>query len=517
MKTITAPDRSGELLRAGQVMTVTGNALVEWVGEGGVRMGPVRVVLPEKFGPFETDIQLIISAVDGHVTINLSSGALIVTSEIKSFTLNINRKVPVGSDLFDDTLVTLVDGGASWTKSGSGTFESVASSLHAKETSTVLKLAVPAIASQSANAVRVLPAPLNLSAADYFEFVCWFDEATSSAAPMTFQLITSSPGTADRYDISSSAGWKAGWNIFRIKKETFVTVGAANWADIKQVRFSLSSSASVARTAYIAAVRAGKLTRKRAALSLCFDDGYISAKYAAALAASRDIPMTFSFSKGSLLNPSTTHLSIAEARQLAEMGHELALDYVGVSFPDYIAANGYAALVDLLREEKAFTVANIGARGDLIMYPFGAYQPPVFTIGPQNSIYDAMQEVGIRYGRTTFSGLNTSGNAFVANYSPRYPQTTKQLPGGMSLANANNLAAVQARLDLLIEHGGWLNFYGHKLGETAADGITWAYADFVTLLDYIKTKRDAGLLHVDTLGNIADSLYASGALVDFES
>lgn len=67
-KTLTAPDRSGELLRAGQVLTVTGRAMVEWL-ENGLKKGPILVNSSRQFGPFAIDQQLVISAISGSVVI----------------------------------------------------------------------------------------------------------------------------------------------------------------------------------------------------------------------------------------------------------------------------------------------------------------------------------------------------------------------------------------------------------------------------------------------------------------
>ncbi|WP_446807959.1 hypothetical protein ACH50O_11630 [Methylomonas sp. 2BW1-5-20] len=62
MKTLTAPDKTGELLRAGKVLDITGNALLQWVGNGGALQGPIKIVSSKKMGPFPTDVQFIITA-----------------------------------------------------------------------------------------------------------------------------------------------------------------------------------------------------------------------------------------------------------------------------------------------------------------------------------------------------------------------------------------------------------------------------------------------------------------------
>ena len=67
-KTIIAPYRSGELLRAGKTLTITGNALVQYSVDNGAMASPQKFANGGKIGPFERDITLIISAVSGSVS-----------------------------------------------------------------------------------------------------------------------------------------------------------------------------------------------------------------------------------------------------------------------------------------------------------------------------------------------------------------------------------------------------------------------------------------------------------------
>ncbi len=62
MKTLTAQEKTSELLRAGQVLSITGDALVERIGSGGVKMLPVKIAGSGTVGPFTNDLSVVISA-----------------------------------------------------------------------------------------------------------------------------------------------------------------------------------------------------------------------------------------------------------------------------------------------------------------------------------------------------------------------------------------------------------------------------------------------------------------------
>ena len=64
------------------------------------------------------------------------------------------------------------------------------------------------------------------------------------------------------------------------------------------------------------------------------------------------------------------------------------------------------------------------------------------------------------------------------------------------------LSDAQTRVDAAVAQKGWQIFMLHKLAATAADSITWAESDFVTLLAYCKTQGIA----VKTMSEVINSM-----------
>ncbi|NOV29168.1 polysaccharide deacetylase family protein [Methylomonas sp. ZR1] len=76
MKTLTAPDKTGELLRAGQVLSVSGNVLIELTDNTGKTYPPRSLIGINDLGPFGCDMQLIITAVSGSTQYELIADIL---------------------------------------------------------------------------------------------------------------------------------------------------------------------------------------------------------------------------------------------------------------------------------------------------------------------------------------------------------------------------------------------------------------------------------------------------------
>lgn len=115
-KTLTAPEQSGELLRAGKILTITGNALVEWF-ESGVKQAPILVNGSRQFGPMETDMRLIVSAVSGSVSIGEQAKPFsqMITSKFVSINPRIVKNILAQNSRFLDA--TTLSGTATKIKS----------------------------------------------------------------------------------------------------------------------------------------------------------------------------------------------------------------------------------------------------------------------------------------------------------------------------------------------------------------------------------------------------------------
>ncbi|OQW74860.1 MAG: hypothetical protein BVN35_09605 [Proteobacteria bacterium ST_bin11] len=110
MKTLNAPDKSGELLRSGDVLTISGNALVEYQIDG-VNQSPVRVASRLKIGPFSSDVQLIISAIVGSVALTFGKDSeKLINLDDKTNNFKTNVCIAIGTSITN----------AYWTAAGLG-------------------------------------------------------------------------------------------------------------------------------------------------------------------------------------------------------------------------------------------------------------------------------------------------------------------------------------------------------------------------------------------------------------
>lgn len=101
-----------------------------------------------------------------------------------------------------------------------------------------------------------------------------------------------------------------------------------------------------------------------------------------------------------------------------------------------------------------------------LSYPGGSYN---------NTVFAAMDAVGILTGRTTRSGrLNLPADYKLIKQTPFQESTT--------------LDYAKSRVDRSVDDGTTEVFYGHILGETAGS-TSWVISDFQALIDYIVARR----------------------------
>jgi len=267
-------------------------------------------------------------------------------------------------------------------------------------------------------------------------------------------------------------------------------------------------------------MHAVKASQKRAVLSLGFDDGPDSQYHAGTIAASRGIRLTLFLIER--LIDAAGYLSSAQVRELAAMGHEIAIQGTDAGYSNWVEhynAVGHDAFVAAIRANIAY-FRTLGADVECASWPEGAFADNIEMLEAANGgpIALALRQAGIKYCRVTQIADATIAGRHYAQYSKLYPRNALLLSGGLSLNNANNLAALKAQVDLTIDNGSWVNQYGHKLAATATDNDTWARADYIELIDYLAAKRDAGLLDIRPFGEVARELASNGYITtDIES
>lgn len=262
-----------------------------------------------------------------------------------------------------------------------------------------------------------------------------------------------------------------------IPKSAFSTLdGTPSWAiPILSWRFRLDSAAGQARELDLCGVVIGK---QRPTVIVTFDDGWdTSYSIGHIQARKREIPLSH-FLIGSLLDRTDiNYITTAQALEMAAQG-----DYLGLH-----GATPWDADLSLPASDKAALVAKLGA--SVSDFEHAAY--PEGKIGDQE-LWKQMESTLSGIGVKTARLAGVTGEPTLCGYGD--PLALTAYP----LNNTISLAQTQAAVDAAIASGGTTIFYGHKIG-AAADALTWVTADYTALLDYIVTKRNAGLIDVKTI------------------
>ena len=141
-------------------------------------------------------------------------------------------------------------------------------------------------------------------------------------------------------------------------------------------------------------------------------------------------------------------------------------------------------LIADLAAQRAWLISNGFKSSEHWAYPLGNYNASVLDVA-----------------RKWFTAcVTTRGEHLEPVYSGEPLRLARYgLNGGGS---PTTLSDAQTRVDAAVAQKGWQIFMLHKLAATAADSITWAESDFVTLLAYCKTQGIA----VKTMSEVINSM-----------
>lgn len=217
--------------------------------------------------------------------------------------------------------------------------------------------------------------------------------------------------------------------------------------------------------------------KQRPCVVISFDDGWdTSYSVGHVQARKREIPLTH-YLIGSLLDRTDiNYITTAQALEMAGQG-----DYIGLH-----GANPWDANTSLIASDKAALDAKLGSAFECkhASYPEGKIGNGTAWMSTKQALVD----VGCETAR--LAGL--TGSPTLAGYGDSMALTS------YALNNTTSLAQAQAAIDTAIMSGGTVMLYGHKIAG-AADALTWTTSDYTSLLDYIVTKRNAGLIDCKTI------------------
>jgi len=256
-----------------------------------------------------------------------------------------------------------------------------------------------------------------------------------------------------------------------VPKSAFSTLdGTPTFASpVLSVRFRIDSSAEAHDWELLGITQ----ERTRPCVVVTQDDGWASS-YTIAFPAcqSRSIPQSH-YLISSLIGTGG-YITLSQAQEMRAAGDYLGLH--GVVRWDTNTA--------LIASDKAGLVA-LGIDTQHAAYPEGRIGDGTTWEATKSALIAA----SVKTARLTGGAVSTPTLHHRAD-----PHCISSYP----LNNSITLAQAQAAVDTAIASGGTVFFYGHKYGATS-DSLTWTTADFTALLDYIVTKRAAGLIDTKTI------------------
>jgi hypothetical protein len=138
-------------------------------------------------------------------------------------------------------------------------------------------------------------------------------------------------------------------------------------------------------------------------------------------------------------------------------------------------------------QEIAANIAGIAALG-VPMVPYGAWPEGQYRQDDPTIALEPIRAAGIKGMRSTYRGYTIFNSGCYNPYSI----------GSVDLSQAHTVAQIKSIVDACVAYGLSMSFNAHKIVDSGSllDGLTYLTADYVEILDYIATKRAAGLLDV---------------------
>lgn len=274
------------------------------------------------------------------------------------------------------------------------------------------------------------------------------------------------------------------WVMFIFNFQDANVVGTPARNNITDMRVAMTAAAGQVLTMKVNAVAliADPAPFPKGVISFAFDDGYLSQfTEVRRILDKYGYPATaYVVAEGIGVDPGL--MTLAQMQQLQNAnGWEVAGH--AQTWAAHNATGGLRAMsadaLDLeLRAHKRWLLDN-GFRGaDHFAYPQGRYNATVLN--------------GVR---RYFSSARGTFLRIKETWPPADPYRlrTRMLGTGITLAT------VTGEVDKAYTNASWYIISGHKLAATAADGLTWAIADFQSLVDHIAGKGD---MPVRTMGEV---------------
>lgn len=326
-----------------------------------------------------------------------------------------------------------------------------------------------------------------LTAADTIVVPLYVEQINSGDQLIVFL----SPDNMVSTSISSTVAlsrFKQGWNFVELPVGAMTgtsTIGAAHNSIRLQIRHNNAGGAATIITVYGAWLTTGTGVGK---VMLDFDDQFIT-QYTQAFAYMRTkglvgniavIAQAVGKSAGQI--DAYDYCTLDQLREMWAAGWDMMTHGYYPHNGAPLSSNEAAITADLASNKAYLADNGLTGAEDHYVFPAGQVVYPASL-----NALAANQFVGAR----TTSNQPTCTQVFGVD--------DVRLIGGYNIAAATGLATLQSAVDLAVNSGSTVILYGHRIVTPAVDtGNEITVADFRTLIDYIVTKRDAGLIDVVT-------------------
>lgn len=322
---------------------------------------------------------------------------------------------------------------------------------------------------------KALGSPIDLSSYNTFEFVVRFDKSLYPNANLTMIFKTSTGNqysvNLSSYLINSNKGSTNHLCKIRISKNRFTTTGTPAWNNINSIVINAASDLGDSNTISVAECNG---IVKKGILCLDFDDGH-GTVYDVALKHMLDNNLKGNAYIVTSFTNSTYYLSEAKLHELHSLGWTIGCH-------THTHANLDTTDVALIRYEidtcqRILKQWGFGSGSLFLAAPFGSWGATART--------EALSRlITVRASR--------SAPAF-----DNFPPTDNYIIRYISVEDTNSVATLKGIIDTVIANAEMYHMTFHTIGDAGINNIT--EADFKELIEYIKTKVDAGTLICPTM------------------
>ena len=321
-----------------------------------------------------------------------------------------------------------------------------------------------------------LPINNNLGSGDWLSFLVYVNNV---AVTNTLGFYVSNNNFAKFFFKGQNVeGLKVGWNHILIQKSEFKTTNGAVWGAVDKLQIRAAAGANQVFFCCIDSIY--WMAKERPRLLLGFDDSFASI-----------YDIVYPYAKERNLKGTLYALSGVSSNRYMRPSQLSTLYQEGWDICNH--TNLHEDLSSLTLEEAKLTINT--CKNWLLSHGFTrSANHLAYPINLPNSIaIQAALETGMLTARTIF------GTRSYISQRKDYLEVP-----GRGVSKGIELSSILYDIDQLILRGGTYMFFAHDIAETEINANQWATSKMLSLLDYVSTQRDLGLLDIVTISEWYD-------------